>query len=278
MTVSDKAFLMRSGAGALEVSHVAGQSAVVSCSSSSPVKILAPRSRDKSVWAYLSSFGGGMVGGDHTQIDIIVNERARCFFSTQASTKIYRNTVGYPCSQTMSAQLAAQSLLVLFPDVLQPFANGSYSQKQHFHLDPGASLVLVDWFSAGRVARGERWSFRRFESRTEISFGTESVFRDSLLLDPAFAAGSPPMGRYNCVALVVMVGGLLTEIAEREAQRISTLSVEHRAQTIESASRIREGVVLRIASLTVEEVANKIQDYLKGLVPLLGDAPWKRKW
>jgi urease accessory protein len=278
MTVSDKAFLMRSGVGALEVSHVAGQSAVVSCNSSSPVKILAPHPRGKSVWAYLSSFGGGMVGGDHTQIEITVNERARCFFSTQASTKIYRNSIQFPCSQTLSVQLAPQSLLVLFPDVLQPFANGSYSQKQHFQLDPSANLVTVDWFSAGRVARGERWSFRRLESRNEISIGTESVFRDSLLLDPALAAGSPPMGRYNCVALVVMVGGLLTEMAERQVQRISALPVAHRAQTIESASRFREGVVLRVAGLNVEEVANKIQAYLKDIVPLLGDDPWKRKW
>lgn len=278
MTVSDKSFLMRSGAGALEVSHVAGQSAVVSCRSSSPVKILAPHSRGKSVWAYMSSFGGGMVGGDHTQIEIAVNDRARCFFSTQASTKIYRNSIQFPCSQTLSAHLAAHSLLVLFPDVLQPFANGSYSQKQCFQLEPGASLVIVDWLSAGRVARGERWSFRRIESRNEISSGTECVFRDSLLLDPALVAGSPPMGRYNCIALVVIMGGLLSEMAEKQAQRISTLPVDHRAPTIESASRLREGVVLRVAGLNVEDVAIKIHEYLKDLVPLLGDDPWQRKW
>src|SRR3954469_2075870 len=123
MTVSDRALSISPGAGSLEVSRVSGQSAVVSCRSSSPLKILTPRSRGPSVWAYLSSFGGGVVGGDRVQIQITVNEGAHCFLSTQASTKIYRNHIERECTQTLNATLGSASLLVLVPDVLQPFAD-----------------------------------------------------------------------------------------------------------------------------------------------------------
>src|SRR5258706_6192134 len=205
MTVSDKAFSMCPGAGALEVSRVAGQSAAVSYCSSSPLKILVPHSRGQSVWAYLSSFGGGILGGDQVQVQITINEKARCFLTTQASTKIYRNGIERSCTQTLDATLGPQSLFVLAPEVLQPFASGSYLQEQQFHLQTGAGLVLVDWFSAGRVARGERWAFRRFESRNKVFVDGEPVFIDSLLLDSSLMQTPLPFGRYNCVALVRII-------------------------------------------------------------------------
>ena len=269
---------MCSGAGALEVSRVAGQSALVSCWSSNPLKILAPRARGESVWAYLSSFGGGIVGGDQVGIQITVNEGARCFLSTQASTKIYRNSAERACTQTLNASLGPESLFVLAPEVLQPFANGSYSQTQQFQLQAGAGLVLVDWLSAGRVARGERWSFRRFESKNEVFIDGELVFIDSLLLDSSLTQAPLPLGRYNCVALVVVIGPILGDAVESLADSISQLPVERRPSLVQSVSRIPHGIVLRIAGTTVEEVSRKIQEHLKFVVPLLGDDPWKRKW
>lgn len=35
-------------------------------------------------------------------------------------------------------------------------------------LKRGASLVLVDWLTSGRMSRGEEWEFSRLESRNEV--------------------------------------------------------------------------------------------------------------
>lgn len=35
-------------------------------------------------------------------------------------------------------------------------------------LEQGASLVLVDWLTSGRMSRGEGWDFTRLESRNEV--------------------------------------------------------------------------------------------------------------
>src|SRR5580692_11910689 len=107
------------GTARLEVDVVTGQSAVTSARASSPLKLLVPRSRGPSVWAYLSSYGGGFVAGDETSLDIQLGAEARCFVTTQALTKIYRNPRLRPCSHRLSATLEEGSLLVLAPEPIQ---------------------------------------------------------------------------------------------------------------------------------------------------------------
>jgi urease accessory protein len=164
----------RAGEARLHVGHVAGRSAVVSSQARSPLRLLTPRARGESVWAYTSSFGGGMVAGDCTRLNVTVDAGARCFLSTQASTKIYRNPASLPCSHETHATVREDALLILAPDPVQCFADSSYEQRQHFTLAEAANLLLVDWFSAGRTARGERWSFRRYVSRNEVRRAEES--------------------------------------------------------------------------------------------------------
>ena len=46
-----------------------------------------------------------------------------------------------------------------------------------------ANLVLVDWMSGGRSARGEKWCFNRYLTRNEVYRNGELVLLDPLLLD-----------------------------------------------------------------------------------------------
>jgi urease accessory protein UreH len=156
------------GRATLEVGLVAGESAVTSAFASSPLKLLTPRSRGQSVWACTSSFGGGLVAGDETRLDLQLRTNARCFLGTQASTKVYRNPALLPCGHTTRAMLETNSLLVFAPDPVQAFADSRYTQRQEFHLATGAGLALVDWFTSGRAACGERWEFAHFQSRNEV--------------------------------------------------------------------------------------------------------------
>jgi len=63
----------------LTVESVSGQSAVTSVFAQNPLKLLTPRSRGQSVWAYTSSFGGGFVAGDETGC----NDDAANFFGAE---------------------------------------------------------------------------------------------------------------------------------------------------------------------------------------------------
>ncbi len=268
------------GRAQLEVELVFGESTVTSASATSPLKLLTPCSRGKSVWAYASNFGGGLVAGDETRLDLRVGPEARCFIGTQASTKVYRNPLQLPCSHTTQATLERGSLLVFAPDAVQAFAGSSYRQRQEFHLADGAGLVLVDWFTSGRAARGERWAFDAFQSRNDVFVDGQRVFVDSILLGAEDGALTSPhrTGRLNCFAMVLVLGQLLRGPAAALASEIASRPVERNGALVCSASAVPEGTVLRVGGEDVEAVSHEIKRHLSFLGDFLGDDPWARKW
>ena len=185
-----------------------------------------------------------------------------------------------PSSHDTNATLGDNSLLVFAPDPVQAFADSTYTQRQEFHLASGAGLVLVDWFTSGRAARGERWAFNRFASRNEVFINGECAFLDSLLLDQTYdtLASSHRMGRFNCMAMLLLIGEPLREAAASLLENISTKPVNRRAALVSSASPIGQGAMLRVAGESVEEVGHELHEQLKFLSAFLGDDPWARKW
>jgi urease accessory protein len=270
----------QAGRAGLRVSMVAGESAVTECWANSPLKLLAPRSRGHSVWAYISSFGGGLVAGDETSLTLDIEAKATCFLSTQASTKVYRNPRLLPCQHKLRADVGAGALLVLAPDPVQCFAQAIYEQKQEFHLAADAGFVLVDWLNSGRAARGERWEFTRYQSRNEVFQAGKRVMLDSLRL--AAEEGTEEllrqMGRFHCLATVAVVGPKLQPFAQQLLAEIAELPVPKRSDFAISASPLADGVLLRMAGVSTEQVGREIGRRLAFVSPLLQDDPWARKW
>jgi urease accessory protein len=268
------------GHAALEVEVVFRESTVTSAFATSPMKLLTPRSRGECVWAYTSSFGGGLVAGDQTQLELKLGPEARCFIGTQASTKVYRNPAELPCGHATRATVGNGATLVFAPDPVQAFAEASYAQQQEFNLAPDANLVLLDWFTSGRAARGERWAFARFSSRNQVNVGDKTVFLDSLALnaEDGDLATQHRTGRFNCLGMLLLVGPKLREAAQKLLAEVGSAPVLRQAALVFSASPVADGAVLRIAGEHVEAVGRELHKYLAQLNPLLGDDPWARKW
>ncbi len=270
----------RAGDAALAVSMVHGLSAATIVWARSPLKLLTPRPRGGSVWAYTSSFGGGMVAGDRTRLEVTVDAGARCFLGTQASTKIYRNPAKLPCSHDLLARVADEALLILAPDPVQCFAESSYEQRQHFTLTPAANLMLVDWLSAGRVARGELWNFRRYLSRNEVERQGKKLLVDAVLLDSRDGklAGKYRGGRFQCLATVLLMGPCVARYAQQILEWYSARPIQPNAPVVVAASPLHEGVILRLAGTSVEYVGRAMHERLGFVRELLDDNPFSRKW
>lgn len=268
------------GHAALAVSLVHGLSTATTAWARTPMKLLTPRSRGESVWAYTSSFGGGMVAGDRTRLDVTVDAGARCFLGTQASTKIYRNPSRLPCSHELTAWVDDGAMLILAPDPVQCFAGSSYEQRQHFTLAGGANLVMVDWMSAGRTARGERWNFQRYLSRNLIERDGRKLLVDALRLDADDGALDAKFrgGRFNCFATLALIGPQLTEHARALLDWCAAQPIEPQAGLVFAASPLQEGMLLRFAGTSVEEVGRAIHQRLGFVNELLNDDPFARKW
>ncbi|MFO1487159.1 MAG: urease accessory protein UreD [Verrucomicrobiota bacterium] len=268
--------LFRSGNASLTVELVFGQSTATSSYAVSPMKLLTPVARGQSVWSYTSSFGGGLVAGDKTRLEVSVNSGARCFLGTQSSTKVYRNPAALPCEHVTHATVAEDAMLVFAPEPVQAFADSHYTQRQEFHLAPSAGLVLLDWFSSGRAARGERWAFKHFESRNDIFVGGERALVDPILLNSDELAER--MGRFNCLATLLLLGPPLKTAGDSLLQLVAARAVEKRAELNVSVSPVRGGVLFRVAGAQVEAVRRELSGHLAFLHDILGDDPWARKW
>ena len=296
------------GRAALQVERVFKESTVTGAYATSPMKLLTPRSRGQCVCSYSSNFGGGLLAGDQTQLDLSVGSQARCFLGTQASTKVYRNPHSLPCTHVTRATVGPDALLVFAPAPVQPFANSRYDQRQQFRLAPGASLALLDWFTSGRSACGERWAFERLFMRNEVwqssaaefvvddrgfhsangvspeegsaAPGEEHcVFLDCCCLDSKDGDLNSPhrTGRFNCFALLFMVGSPLKELAQRCLDEVGRLAVKPRSKLLVSASPLREGAILRVAGEGVAEVDAYLRKHLLPLANLMGEDPWSRR-
>ena len=268
------------GHASLDVSMVFGESTVTSAFSTNPLKLLTPRPRGRSVWTYTSSFGGGLLAGDQTRLDLNLGAGAKCFVGSQASTKVYRNPGQLPCGHVTRATLASESLLVFSPEPVQAFAESVYVQQQEFHLEPGAALVLLDWFSSGRAARGERWEFAHFQTRNDVFIGGDRAFVDSVLFDPSDGAltATHRGGRFNCFAMLLFMGAAVQDLTARLMIEIAARPIESNASLVCSASPVREGALLRVAGTDMEQVGREIHRHLNPLSNLLGDDPWQRRW
>jgi urease accessory protein len=270
-----------SGRGQLTVELVSGQSAATCVEAHSPLKILVPRPRGQSVWSYLSNFGGGLLPGDELDVAVSVGENAACFVGAQSSTKIFRSGPKGAAANRFSADIGSGALLVYAPDVAQGFANSRYIQRQSIDLaDETAGLVYLDWYSSGRSARGERWAFNEYTSRTEICVAGKKTFLDSVRLNSSNELISLPdrMGRANCIATVVLLGSQLKYHAGVLLGQLSQASLSKRADALIVGSAIPGGAVFRVVGISVEAAAHEIFPRLSFISELLGDNPFQRKF
>ncbi len=273
------------GRATLAFTRTGDQTRVTTAQATSPLRLLIPQIAGNSAaaaWAFTSSFGGGLLAGDRIHLDVAVHEGATAYVSTQSSTKIYRSADHRVAHQSLTATLQDNATLLLAPDPVVPFKDARYQQHQAFHLASSANLLLLDWFTAGRHATGERWQFHSFLTRNEIFVGGNRVLTDALRLDHhAGPLDSPSrMGPFNVFATLLLLGPRLQPAAEAMLAHVANLPVRRRDPLPLSASALARapGAILRLAAPTTELAAHELYRHLVCLADLLGEHPWLRKW
>ena len=95
--------------------------------------------------------------------------------------------------QNAALRLGEGAFLEYLPHHLIPFARSAYRQETEVRLAGDSTLLIWDAFSAGRVARGERFAFDGLYSRTRIfRDGSPEVVDGFELL-----TGGEPFGGYS---------------------------------------------------------------------------------
>lgn len=263
------------GHGTLAFAIRAGRTFVRSARAESPLKLVLPKNHGHAAWVTTATFGGGLVDGDHIDLDVDVGQGAAALLGTQASTKVYR-CPSAACGQRLRARVGEGALLAVVPDPVACFAQARYEQHTHVVLGDGASVILLDALTSGRAARGERWDFHRYASRTTVEREGSLLLDDPLVLDPAHGDLHARMGRFDAFATLILAGPRIAPLLDA-ARALPPPA--RRAALVMSASPLGDdGLLVRIAGERVEDVTRAARARLEGLSSLLGDDPFARKW
>jgi urease accessory protein len=243
----------------------------------SPLKLLLPRNHGTGAWVYVATLGGGLVDGDVVALDVDVGPGASALLGTQASTKVYRSPRG--TSQRMRARVGGGGLLAVLSDPVSCFAGARYEQRIDVDLaDEEATLVLVDTLTCGRAARGERWAFARYASRTRVSRAGRVVVIDAALLDPAHGDVATRVGKYDAFATVIAVGPRAGGVRAGILAAAAAAPVTPSTRLMTATSLGPDATLARLAATSAQEAIATVRALVQPVARELGDDPFARRW
>jgi urease accessory protein len=260
---------VREAIASVVVGGDAAGSAVHRARPAGPLRLLCPRRPGGAAWIVAGNLGGGLVDGDDLALEVRVGRGATCVLTTQASTKVYRGRT----RQRTTVRVDEDAAAIVAPDPVVPFRGAELVQATSIELAAGASLVLVDTLTAGRVAHGERWSAARIDSALEVAIAGEPRLIDRIVLDGDAAAR---MQRFAALATCVLVGPRAAGPAARALGRLTRPAP--RAPVVVAGSPLAGGAVFRIAGERVDLVTGAARALIGEACGELGAIPWQRRW
>jgi len=181
-----------------------------------PLQVLAPHLLDDGTsYLLLLNPTGGVVGGDRLETEIALGEGARVCLSTPSATRIYR-TSGPAAEMETAIRVGRNATLEYLPDHVIPHAGSSLRQSLRVEMEEGSRAIVLDTFAVGRVALGERWCFRDFDSRLEIFLRGGPVFLNrSRIIGPPLENNQPVVIKSANIRPSQSYFGMLVVIADR---------------------------------------------------------------
>ena len=180
------------------------------CRYTLPLQVLSPLALDDgSSYLLLLNPTGGVLGGDHLRTEITLGENAHACISTPSATRIYR-TNSVPAEIHTHLRIGRNATLEYLPDHVIPHPGSSLRQSMCIEMEEGSRGIFFDGFSSGRVALGEAWQFRDFDSRAEVFFRNQPIFANRTKIVPKandFAALRSMGGYAYCGAMLIIADG-----------------------------------------------------------------------
>lgn len=264
-----------SGRGVVGLERAGSKTVVARAFATSPLRLLLPNNHGNAAWVYLASLGGGLVGGDRIDLRVALAPGASGVIGTQTSTKVYRSEMG--CRQRVVVEAESESMLAWIPDPVVCFAGARYEQETCIRLGRDASLVLLDGYTSGRKARGERWHFDRLDLRTTVEREGRTALVDATRLHPRHGSLAERMEPFDVMLTLVALGPRLGAI--RDAMLATSSGSSGGDSLWAAASAIgSDGAILRIAAERFERASLALRPSFARLTELLGDNPFARKW
>ncbi|THA35162.1 urease accessory protein UreD [Streptomyces sp. A1277] len=137
-----------------------------------PLQIMRPLWIDPAMpgmaYVYLMATGGGIAQADRYRMDFRCGPDTQVHLTTQAATKVFKMEHDY-ASQRVHLTAEAGSYVEYLPDPMIPFEDARFYQRTEVTVAPGATVLVGDTLTAGRLARGERHAYRTLATDLRVS-------------------------------------------------------------------------------------------------------------
>jgi urease accessory protein len=190
----------------LDFARGAGGTHVAKLYQKTPLRAFFPRHEcgDLAV-AALANVGGGLVGGDRTEVAVRVGPRAAAMITSQAAEKVYRSA-GANCTVTTRLEVGAGGWLEWCPQEAILFDRSRLRRALRLEVGAGARAMVGESIVLGRLASGERTSRGLLYDRIDVYDGSGLAWTDRLRLDGGYAGLlAATAGLRGAVALATFV-------------------------------------------------------------------------
>jgi urease accessory protein len=150
-----------------------------------PLQVLKPHYYDVDGTAivYLLNPSGGVLQHDRLLTSIVSEAGTDAIVTTPGNSKYYKMDEG--CAGIRNDLYVHKGgVLEYLPEHNVPFAHSEVYQENEFHIEKGGVLFAADMVTAGRVASGEVFQYRRYASKTCIYADGELQLYDNCSMEP----------------------------------------------------------------------------------------------
>lgn len=255
----------RSGHGVVVARASGGRTVLTSTRAESPLRLLRPIfPGTNSAAVCVVTFGGGLVGGDEIELDVEVGAGATLVVFTQSSTKVFRGTA----HQKLRAKV--EGTLVLLPDLVSAFFAARYTQRVDVELGKDGACIVLDGFTSGRAAFGDRWAMTSLDLRTKVTdHEGRALFVDALHFDGADGSLADRAGRFEAFATLAAIGQRIAPIIDgiqREPVAPPSDDLVIASSPLPRAESLGlPGAIARVAASTPEKAIRAVRARLRNL-------------
>lgn len=215
------------------------------------------------VYLYRMNTSPGLLSGDRLEMSLRLEAGTQLLLADQAATKVHMMPVeSSGATVRYGFEIGARATLEFLPEPLILFADSFLTQTTEITMHPTAGLSFGEIILPGRLARGEAYQFRQFNSRIRIKSSDGNVwFIDAMRL----LGKSNPFVDSELFASGAILGTLLLVLPEAisTSENLAQLSKEIDALSAQSLS-LASSVLPGGRGLLVRAIAAKTQDMQTG--------------
>jgi urease accessory protein len=208
----------------------------------------------------LMSSSPGVLDGDRYEVKVDVGSGASLELQTQSYQRLF--SMKNSASQTFTLNMQPNASFTFLPHPVVPHESSDFLAINKIHLATGCRLAWGEVFTCGRKLNGEMFSFRRYQSITEIFVNDRMVMKENLYMQPSTvnASGMGQLEGYTHQATLIVID---KDIAIKEVMAVITDSLGLQQQIIFGVTSAPvNGIVVRLLGNKAEQLYSCLRNTL----------------